>query len=215
MARLALPARLIVATSACVSTLACNRESLRADSAKRIETESRSAARPLNARSCQQVGEARTIAPAEILALKGEYSIIVVTAESPPKNFSGKLVIFTTDSAHRFFLTRQASHFGQSARRPELLLYGWTNLETDRFAPHAVAYPASSHDQDRPGVQVDSHGIMVLGNAAAPATMDVVDIGIYFTIVSIDSIEFSGRWAAGYALRPLPHGYFCAIRTHL
>jgi hypothetical protein len=211
IAKFARLAALAVAT-ACLSTMACNRENSHADSAKRTETERRSAEIPLYPASCQQAGEAKKLAPADILALKGEYTILVATAESPPRVFNGKLQLFATDSAHRFLLTRQPSDFGQSARRPELLLYGWTSLDTDRFASGSVLYPVSSHDVDRPGVQLDSRGEMVLGNATGPAGM-AFDTGIYFSIVAVDSVGFSGTWAAGYTRRPLPHGFFCAIRT--
>ncbi|MBX6332156.1 MAG: hypothetical protein IRY91_09960 [Gemmatimonadaceae bacterium] len=163
--------------------------------------------------SAAALGGDLNLSEAQIDSLQGSYELTVVATEGsiPGGVAHGQLMLLPTDSVHRYYpLSASTAHYPH--RKPEFLLAGWTTVDLRTVGAFSVATSPASRDPDAPGVQVDRHGQLIIGNPVTPTHMPVIDGGVYFFPHHRTRRGFSGSWIDGGTLRPAPLGYFCAVR---
>jgi hypothetical protein len=139
--------------------------------------------------------------------LSGSYALTVIATEgySGDTLSAGTLRLLPTDEFHR--------EAGPPTRTRAL--YGWTDVDLSVFGRTSLAYPATSRDPNRPGIEVivdrtEKNIVMTLGAASVGDTI-YFDQGLFFFVYAVDSSGFSGLWQDG-GRTGLPSGYFCAER---
>lgn len=120
---------------------------------------------------------------------------------------AGRLELWRADSAYAHGMLRPTPE----RRFP---LVGASDIDLRRLAPVSLAYPPSSRDRERPGVEVQHDGSIWFGNAFG-GTGATFDAGVAFKQIRIMPWGFRGQWLEGGLVvvnGVAPGGYFCAVR---
>ncbi len=155
-------------------------------------------------------GDAPALTATQGDALAGRYELNVVATAGVGRDtvVRGTLELWRPDSAYAHGLVRPSE-----SRR--FLLVGASDVDLRRLAPVSLAYPPSSRDRERPGVEVQSDGTMWFGNAFG-GTGGTLDAGVALKQVRIMPWGFRGEWLEGglaVVNGVSPGGYFCAVRV--
>lgn len=141
--------------------------------------------------------------------LVGDYRLIVVTDRrfGDDTVAEGQLSLFRTSSERRVTQIKAIT----------VPAWGWSDIDLRRLGRVALAYPPSSRNTDRPGVEaefdsVEQRLVLIFGNAVGRDLTVAEDAGVFFEIMDIDVRGIRGRWWDGGVRKPQPAGYFCAVR---
>lgn len=145
-----------------------------------------------------------------LMGLAGNYRLVMVAEGASRTRAFGSLSLWIPDSARQHF-TADVHAQNHTSPRVVFPLAGSSDINLSRFGAIAVAYPVSSRDPDRPGVQGDSTGTLVLGNAIGHHAF-TIDAGVYLHVTHLDADRFDGEWEGAGPVEPSIHGYFCATR---